>query len=53
MIQGVVSDFISMSLDAEAPEAFGFLNRSTDENGILGLKVASSVLCPCVWRNCI
>jgi putative ABC transport system permease protein len=43
-IQGVVGDFISMSLDAEAPEAFGFLNRSADGNGSLGVKIATDNL---------
>jgi putative ABC transport system permease protein len=43
-IQGVVSDFISMSLDAEAPEAFGFLNRPAEGNGILGVKIAGGNL---------
>jgi putative ABC transport system permease protein len=43
-IQGVVGDFISMSLDAEAPEAFGFLNRPADGNGLLGVKIASGNL---------
>jgi hypothetical protein len=43
-IQGVVRDFISMSLDAKAPEAFGFLNRPADENAILGVKIAGSNL---------
>ena len=33
-----------MSLDAEAPRAFGFLNGETDENTILGVKIASSDL---------
>ena len=44
IIQGVVKDFISMSLDAEAPEAFGFLNRAADENALLGVKIASNNL---------
>lgn len=43
-IQGVVANFVSMSLDAEAPEAFGFLNRPADENAILGVKIAGGDL---------
>lgn len=43
-IQGVVKDFISKSLDAEAPEAFGFLNGVYDEHGILGVKISSNDL---------
>jgi putative ABC transport system permease protein len=43
-IQGVVKDFISMSLNAEAPVAFGFLNGALDEDGILGVKIASDDL---------
>jgi hypothetical protein len=43
-IQGVVSDFISMSLNAGTPEAFGFLNRPAEGPSILGVKIASSDL---------
>jgi putative ABC transport system permease protein len=43
-IQGVVKDFVSKSLDAEAPEAFGFLNGAGDGNGILGVKVSGNEL---------
>jgi len=43
-IKGVVRDFISMSLDAEAPKSFVFLNRSVNENRILGVKIASNDL---------
>lgn len=43
-IQGVVRDFISKSLDAEAPRAFGFLNGETEESRILGVKIASNDL---------
>jgi putative ABC transport system permease protein len=43
-ILGVVSDFVSMSLDAEAPKAFGFLNRSADGNGVLGVKIVGGSL---------
>ena len=42
-VQGVVKDFIAMSLDAEAPEAFGFLNRGSDDQ-ILCVKIASDDL---------
>jgi ABC-type antimicrobial peptide transport system permease subunit len=43
-VQGVVKDFIGMSLDAEAPEAFGFLNRTSGGNEILGVKIVSNNL---------
>jgi putative ABC transport system permease protein len=43
-IQGVVKDFLSKSLDAEAPRAFGFLHGEVDENKILGVKIASNNL---------
>jgi putative ABC transport system permease protein len=43
-IQGVVKDFVSKSLDAESPGAFGFLNGGMDENKILGVKIASNDL---------
>lgn len=43
-IQGVVKDFISKSLDTEAPEAFGFLNGYPNENSILGVKVVGNDL---------
>lgn len=43
-IRGVVRDFISMSLDAEAPKAFGFLNRPADEEAVLGVNVAGTNL---------
>jgi len=43
-VQGVVRDFISMSLEAEAPKAFGFLNGAGDGYGILGVKIAGNDL---------
>lgn len=43
-VQGVVKDFISKSLDAETPEAFGFLNGETEESRVLGVKIASNDL---------
>jgi ABC-type antimicrobial peptide transport system permease subunit len=43
-IQGVVKDFVSKSLDAEAPRAFGFLHGEVDENAILGVKIAGTNL---------
>ena len=43
-IQGVVKDFVSKSLDAEAPEAFGFLQGGPNETGILGVKIAGNDL---------
>jgi ABC-type antimicrobial peptide transport system permease subunit len=41
-IQGVVKDFVSMSLDAESPTAFGFLNQESDERSILGVKISGN-----------
>ncbi|MEM1407624.1 MAG: ABC transporter permease [Bacteroidota bacterium] len=43
-IQGVVKDFISMSLDAEVPKAFAFVKMGATNNGILGVKVESNHL---------
>lgn len=43
-IQGVVKDFISKSLNTEAPEAFGFLNGYGNHNTILGVKVTGNDL---------
>lgn len=43
-VKGVAKDFISMSLDAEAPEAFGFLNRAAEEHAVLGVKIVSDNL---------
>ncbi|MEO0553823.1 MAG: ABC transporter permease [Bacteroidota bacterium] len=44
LIQGVVKDFISMSLDAEVPKAFAFVNMRATGDGILGVKIASNDL---------
>jgi hypothetical protein len=41
-IQGVVRDFVSKSLDTEAPRAFGFLHGVTDENTVVGVKIVST-----------
>lgn len=43
-VQGVVRNFISKSLDAESPGAFGFLHGGIDENMVLGVKIASNNL---------
>lgn len=43
-IQGVVRDFVSMSLDAEAPQPFGFLHGTDGGNVILGVKIATTDL---------
>lgn len=39
-IQGVVQDFVSHSLDAEAPPAFGFLLGDSHDMGVLGVKIS-------------
>ncbi len=44
IIQGVVKDFISMSLNAEAPKAFVFLNANVNQSRILGVKIAGTNL---------
>lgn len=41
-IQGVVADFVSHSLDAEAPAAFGFLLGDPHDMGILGVKISGN-----------
>ena len=41
-IQGVVKDFVSKSLDAAAPNAFGFLHGASDESIVLGVKIVSN-----------
>lgn len=43
-IQGVVRDFVSKSLDAEAPRAFGFLHGTNNENRVVGVKIVSNDL---------
>ena len=43
-IHGVVRDFISKSLNTEAPQAFGFINSSAGDTQILGVKIAGKDL---------